>query len=600
MVEMNTARQVFEERDVFDGRVKSVDVGRSEVWEGSGKSWLEYSYITVEARFSRDAIRRLLETSFLVIEDKNGSRAEDKKEYYVYETAGISPYHIQVPIVKDDSLPLEIRNEFLEKLWDDWQKDNAQRWLNIKAVYTGYKIEIDEGSGEVRFKRVPKIIPLVGSPVYLLTREASAKFVGWSGQNAVKIGEVQGLDLPLYVNLENLVKYHLGVFGFTGSGKSNLISFLVRKMLENLRDTSFVIFDVSGEYLVHLADLVLKHGVFASTESFEDESGQRNVDILLDSQVIPESLESDDFIENLKEVFEKILERRFYLLPEYLNTLSTPQEILELLDKPGFVSTLSTQQALFVKDKIAKYVSDGFKGDELNKPLNEFPQDTLEKFRDFLKGIIPKAGARYGAFQIILSSVESAMEGRGHLSAVISEILSPKSENKLFVFYIPEPETARFYVSEFIRKTFELKKRGYRKRVVCILDEVQEFIPASTKKEDGTTESSKQVEFLARHGRKFRFHLVLASQRLAYLNTSVLAQLQSYFVGSLPRNYDRGVIASAFAANPEIISKCVLLDTGQWLFSSFRAITQKGVHVILQTPNNEEILKRELMNIKEE
>ena len=584
--------KVFESGDVFEGRVKSVDIGRSEVWEsGSGRSFFEYSYITVEARFSREVIRRLLETSFLVVEDEDENGG---KEYYVYETAGITPYHIQVPIVKDESLPVEIRSEFLEKLWEDWQKDETQKWLNIRAVYTGYKLEFD---GEnLNFRRVPKVIPLVGSPVYLLTRDVSAKFVGWSGDKAVEIGKIQGLDLPLYVNLENLVRYHLGVFGFTGSGKSNLTSFLIRKILEKLPDTSVVVFDVSGEYLVHLADLVFKNGVFISTESFEDENGKRNVELLLDSQVIPESLGSDGFVEKIKDIFAEVLERRFYPLPKYPSTLYTPKDIIEFLEDPSFLSELTTKQSKDVRNKIVDYISRNF-SNEMTTPFSKIFQDKVDKVKEFhnsLSTTIPEAGSKEYLFYDVLWSVKSVLNGLKLLPDIISEVLSNESKNKVFIFYIPEPELARHYVASFIRKTFEFKKKGHRKRVVCVLDEVQEFIPASVKKDDGTAESSRQVEFLARHGRKFRFHLVLASQRLAHLNTSVLAQLQSYFVGSLPRSYDRGVIASAFATNPEIISKCVLLDTGQWLFSSFRAITQKGVHVILQTPNNEEILKHEL------
>jgi hypothetical protein len=51
--------------------------------------------------------------------------------------------------------------------------------------------------------------------------------------------------------------------------------------------------------------------------------------------------------------------------------------------------------------------------------------------------------------------------------------------------------------------------------------------------------SSRAVEALLRQGRKYGLGGCIATQRIAYLNTNALQQLHTYFVGTLPRPYDR-------------------------------------------------------------
>ena len=59
------------------------------------------------------------------------------------------------------------------------------------------------------------------------------------------------------------------------------------------------------------------------------------------------------------------------------------------------------------------------------------------------------------------------------------------------------------------------------------------------RKEDGTDNSSRAVEKLLRHGRKYNLNGWISTQRIAHLNTNALQQLHSYFVSTMPRPYDR-------------------------------------------------------------
>src|SRR3989337_4218297 len=52
-----------------------------------------------------------------------------------------------------------------------------------------------------------------------------------------------------------MVRYHFGIFAFTGAGKSNLLSNILRRILIHQSDVKVVVFDISSEYPFLLMDL---------------------------------------------------------------------------------------------------------------------------------------------------------------------------------------------------------------------------------------------------------------------------------------------------------------------------------------------------------
>ena len=58
------------------------------------------------------------------------------------------------------------------------------------------------------------------------------------------------------VNIEKLIHFHVGTFAFTGAGKTNLTSMVIRKALKVVPDLKVVIFDVSSEYGIHILDVL--------------------------------------------------------------------------------------------------------------------------------------------------------------------------------------------------------------------------------------------------------------------------------------------------------------------------------------------------------
>jgi DNA helicase HerA-like ATPase len=95
----------------------------------------------------------------------------------------------------------------------------------------------------------------------------------------------------------------------------------------------------------------------------------------------------------------------------------------------------------------------------------------------------------------------------------------------------------------------------------------------------------EQATLLARRGRKFGLGLSIATQRIRYLNTSIMAQPRTYFISKLQRKTDREAIAEAFAISEESLEQSFGFSAGQWLIASHDATGLRGAPFPVQLPN---------------
>jgi len=462
---------------------------------------------------------------------------------------------------------------------------------------------MDLVEGELSFAK-SRLVPLTGSKVSLLSQAAVKKFLCIEG--GVEIGILLGFDMPLTVNIENIVRYHAGVFGFTGSGKSNFTASLVRKAVENAEDLKVIVFDVAGEYSIHLLDLLLKDGMVFSTEDFEN-----NPENFLNSQAIPETLEEKIKIDKMRIYIEDLFRAKVAGL-----SLQRPSEaaaltigyLLELFESISEKKGSGAVQAAIAYNKIMQYFVTSRKL-TLDMDLASLKGQEKQMLLSILNDLASKLGAATALkadIQVLidyLTSPEEPAEEKQKREEEIMEItpeslvnyvLSDKTP-RVNVVYLPEPDMARYATSRFIERLLLVKKtRGARRKVLVVLDEAQEFIPDRTKMGDFSEQSNRAVESLLRQGRKYRAHCWVSTQRVAHLNVNALQQLHSYFVNTLPRFYDRMVIADAFSLNYDVLDKSTELSTGEWLFVSYKATQQKNVPVFIKVPDNEEILASSL------
>jgi uncharacterized protein len=76
------------------------------------------------------------------------------------------------------------------------------------------------------------------------------------------------------------------------------------------------------------------------------------------------------------------------------------------------------------------------------------------------------------------------------------------------------------------------------------------------------------------------------------LNTSALQQFHTYFVGTLPRPYDRNVVSNTFTIDNGVLEKTLEFAPGEWLLSRYIATGIENVPIFIKADNSEINIER--------
>jgi hypothetical protein len=220
-----------------------------------GKATITFKTARIEASYSPDIIKKIEAGRLIAIPNVMGVNSKDN--YSIYEVADVYPMHYSMQTL-DRNQPGAIRKEFMTLIEKEWQQGSKNTWIEIVAAPTGYIIHLTDGR-EPNFIR-KNIAPLTGSEVNLLSDETVQKLICYTPKETKSvdnytIGHLLGAtdnQIPFTINIEKLLHYHVGAFAFTGSGKSNLTSLIVRKAMHSIPNVKFVIFDISSEYGVNI------------------------------------------------------------------------------------------------------------------------------------------------------------------------------------------------------------------------------------------------------------------------------------------------------------------------------------------------------------
>ncbi|MEM2740247.1 MAG: DUF87 domain-containing protein [Candidatus Bathyarchaeia archaeon] len=560
---------------------------------GGSEVSLKSHLVRLDVKFNQFVLDKLHEPCFIAIERPT---SDGGRTYLIYEATALKAEHYQM-LGMEVSLPIPVRQEFLDRVREGWGTDET--WIDVEAVFTGYRMDICDG---IPVFRRSNLTPLPGFEAKLLSAEALRYMLCVEG--GADIGRLIGFDIPLTIDIESLIKYHAGVFGFTGCGKSNLTSLIIRKAIERIPDLSVVIFDVAGEYAIYLLDVLLTStGYIVSSEHY------KSYQSILDSQAIPESLEESIGYKplenglNLMAESGRILHIQTSSYMEY--TGITLHDLFEYLEERAVKTETSSLQVRYALKKLSDFLLRVRKLTEtdlkelrvtdLGPEVKAFVEHTLT---ELARSVHEKSGVRT-MVEFLLGELRNPSEEEFEIltpQILVEEALKP--DFKLSVVYIPDSLSARRAVTLFLDRLLLVKKTiGVKRKVLVVLDEAQEYIPDRANREDGTMDSNRSVEALLRQGRKYRVYGWIASQRLAHMNVNALQQLHSYFVSTLPRYYDRMVVADAFSLSYELLDKVTELDTGEWLFVSFKATKQRNVPSFIKAYNNEDILVENLRKL---
>lgn len=530
--------------------------------------------------YTRRNMERIREGAFLAI--PNFSSDAKGYRYTVLEIVSVLPIHYGLG-ENAKGYPGFVR-EAAKSAFTDWREQESEvreDTTQIRAIAVPTNLEVNE-DGKISEE---SNLPMPGGDVYTITAELTDQIVNKGinpeRDNIIKVGHlIREETVETYLLVDELLQVHFGIFGFTGAGKSNLLSTLVAKLFQERQSEDVlkvVFFDLMSEYATLVVDLLVQKDAYL---------------IGLGAQTFP-----GDVIEYLAGDTAKLdsaalAMAKTALLPKALKGSNTKlfsvyKELLQL-GKVRVYQRVDVSSSLgeFVKEfwnnvndsRFAK--ADKTKVEELIDTLTSIQENLLnadiESILAEIKTVLKDVGANAGkAVQELYNALYNAaedlkrnpplpVEKRVTVPWLVSKLNDSQQDN-LFVIQAHNPDELRTFSKWLGEATYEDRRRiGQISPLVSfIFDEADEFIPQEA---SGTYKDSTEIAMtLARRGRKFGLGIGIATQRITYLDTSIIAQPHTYFVSKLPRKSDQDRIREAFGLSDEMFRQTVKFKKGDWL-----------------------------------
>ena len=564
--------------------------------------------------YTKKAMNEIKEGALLAVQ--NFSSTSDKIRYCILEITSVIPLHYGLD--NDLSGYPGFLTEAAENIYRDWEEqeeeplDDATK-IRCLAIPTNFEIIIDKDQ-KVSIG-IESNLPMVGAEAFLLDEELTNCILNYDidkSGDVIEIGHlIRDENVKILLKVEELLRVHFGVFGFTGAGKSNLLSTLVRKILtESNLPVKIVIFDLMGEYSTLLVDLLVKLnnsmivGIGEKTfvgslislmkadrslPEYKDLLKKATIDVV-NSSLYPKGLVSHKDL--FKKAFFRILQSRKVKI--WQSGDIAVADFAKMYERTLLKGNLGKSEALIKKLyeqllrktnplnatvclALIQYIENKYLSDE---KLGSIARSNLELFVNELK-------KKYEELKEFGFSNENVIDQKK-----LIEILNSPDEKALVIFQSHDPDELRNLAYQIGMAIFEDRRRSGKIDPVVsfIFDEADEFIPQDAK--DSYERSSEVVMHLARRGRKFGLGIGIATQRITYLNTNIMAQPHTYFVSKLPRKSDQERITDAFGISEDMFKQTFKFKKGCWLLVSYDAIGLEAVPLPIYVQNaNDAVLE---------
>jgi len=563
--------------------------------------WFEYT---------RQTMTELREGTLIAV--KNFSSNQNETHYSILEIVSIMPIHYALG-ENPEGYPGFVM-EAARNIATDWtsQEDRSEEDTTIiRCIAMPTGMEITE-SVNGRDLSQESALPMIGADVRVLTNDATREIVNReispTEDHVFEAGKWLVNDtVPIYVRAEDFIRVHFGIFGFTGVGKSNLVSTYIAELLqasrERNRPVKIVLFDLMSEYTILLLDqlLILPQAWILAigeytlpgsvVEFLSGNNAQRNnaINHLLNSTLFPKPLErirnqfrqafekllDENKIRIRREIFatfDEFLRRRLHLLIEARNAGGKTNPCGDIIDalenmrnRPFNEATIREALRIIERQPTASR-------DEVRRAIQEFRDQLETQLNEVRRSFLANA---------IMS-----------LNDIIQNLNDP-SMSSLFIIQSHDPDDLRDFAFELGRELFERRRRRgiIYPLVSFVFDEADEFIPQQPERDSSYARSARIAETLARRGRKFGIGVGICTQRVRYLKTSVMAQPHTYLISKMPRRSDREAIQEAFGFSEDMFRQTFKFAPGDWLLASHDATGLKAVPIPIHASDANERIR---------
>lgn len=444
------------------------------------------------------------------------------------------------------------------------------------------------------FKDGIKYLPKIGDVAKLLSEQQVGSIFESKSSDGYVIGKLLKEDLPVALPWQKLFNSHLGIFGNTGSGKSNTLTKLFTVLFANKlhsigSHSKFVVLDFNGEYTGdQLVGADHKKVVRLTTRNAEGDRFKIRDDEFWDAETlgilfqattntqkpflrrtisgrarfidVPASLShyaratirrvlssTDPSVEALEQV--KSLVRQ---MPDAEN-------LAELVGKVGWNNT--NRSFYLIVEGQTRYPDNAAHFDEIFEPqIAQIDLQNLTGFTELqvraslqLINDVQFGSAQYEHIQPLLRRIDALKE---EFSRVISVGELGDDEDRLVtVISLREcKQDVKKILPILIAKHFYEQHRSVvtsppSTTLHLIVDEAHNILSQQSNREAESWKDYRLELFeeIIKEGRKFGVFLTLASQRPADISPTVVSQLHNYFIHRLVNDRDLALLENTIS-----------------------------------------------------
>ena len=471
------------------------------------------------------------------------------------------------------------------------EKEDKATDYYIDLTVKGY---IDHG----KFIQGLRMLPIVSSNLSLLNNDDYAIIYDFDKDHSFFIGkDLFEINKDIYLNFNNLMPTHIGIFGNTGSGKSNTLANIYSHYIKELNgyvssNAKVLLFDLNNEYgnnsICNKQHKVIynlttrkqssKRIPFSFENITEDE-----MSILLNASIKTQIPTIKHAFKSLKEEHEEE-----YYLKYVKNTIRNNQKDLffairfrlnEYIKKINNINWHSNALNFYYsKDDGTRIFnnSSDFDSIVLNNIQINLPAEPLDRFKFELCFFIIRECEHGVNFEFLLPLLTRAEKIFNDLKKVFDfEDNSDIFENKnLAIIQLGNVNNDMTMIvpslisSVIFRRQLEKKQGEEIKTIInIVLDEAHNIL---YKEDDLAVHNNllEKFEKIVKEGRKFGVFLTVSSQRPSDISSTILSQLHNYFIHKLVNPNDLNQIRKAVAFLDEnALNFLTILAPGECILS---------------------------------
>lgn len=467
-----------------------------------------------------------------------------------------------------------VEGEYLDERKMDADADKTQYIRKVEVRPIGYIVDD-------QFFEGVKYMPMIRDKASLLSELMVGEIYGTDGKSNFSIGSMLKENVPINLPWARIFNSHLGIFGNTGSGKSNtlakLYTTLFNEKLPALKHKSqFVIIDFNGEYteeqilpakdkqITVLDSKKGKHKFKIEASHFWD---AETLSLLFQATTNTQQpflrrvLTGKERFKgvSLERYIEKTFEKVFSAGEPKPDALEMSREIARIIDCEELQDHLKgityNSKHKYFKDADGNFYnsdSDGFVAHV--KPLLEEHVDVadMDQFTELilrcylqLCSDVVLGYAQYEHIQPVLSRAKSSIAALSNVLEIVDvpppphllHVISLKKCKNEIKKILPLLIAKNFYTNH---KDSENLKSPPTRTLHLIIDEAHNILSEQSTREHEIWKDYRLELFeeIIKEGRKYGVYLTLSSQRPADISPTIVSQIHNFFIHRLVNERD--------------------------------------------------------------